>query len=222
MLGTSRRSSQSRDFLSPPNHQRARRTSHPPRPAVMDGRGGGGGATKFLSRSNPPSTDSPGSKRGGRGDIIAPPLRVSANSPFSPHSTKGSGRPALTRGGRIGERDELPSFLKYGHIPPTIAIPGRPKEIVPKSWRALSNQKSLEAEKLELRNIPLRRRSLTVPSNSQPKTKPGEGCCRHEKGILKSLSLSLSSALQTALEQSCLGEYYTIFAEQEVIVVLYR
>jgi hypothetical protein len=95
-------------------------------------------------------------------------------------------------------REEIPTFLhKFAppsHIPPTIAVPGRPKEIVPKSWQMISGQKSVETDRLQLRGVPLRRRSLTAPADLKP-SKP---------------------ALQTALEQAYLGEYYDIFAEQEL------
>ena len=154
-------------------------TPEPPKGATSSNlEGGRGGATKCLSRSNPPSTESTASKRGGRGGISIPPLRVTASSPFTRHcqlsvdtgGSKFGARPTLTTRGGAGGREELPSFLHHkSHIPPTIAVPGRPKEIVPKSWR-LIGQKSLEAEK---QSIPLRKRSFTEPSKPKPKAKPG-------------------------------------------------
>ena len=143
-----------------------------------------GGGTKFLSHSN----NSPTSKQGVRGGVNIPPLRVApgGGTPFTRQSPLGvgvagpklSGRPPLTRGGGIAGREEPPSFLhKFAppsHIPPTIAIPGRPKEIVPKSWQMVGGGQSMETDTLQLQGVPLRRRSFTAPAELKPKKKPGE------------------------------------------------
>ena len=159
-------STQSRDYPLTPE---------PPRSAsVLTPYKGNEKATKFLSHSNPPVVESTSNKRG----ISVPPLRISSNR--TRHSLLSlekvgsnlSGRPTVRDGG--GRYEQTSFFSKYEtppRIPPTIAMPGRPKEIVPKSWRLGSGQRSLE--KLQLKDVPKRRRSYTVPSNPKPRTKPG-------------------------------------------------
>lgn len=133
--------------------------------------------TRFLSRSNPPPTNSTSGKRGGRrGGVASPSRKVITSTPFNRHSqfsletglSKFSTRPNFIRGGAGGrELSYLYKFSPPSHIPPTIAVAGRPKEFIPKSWTPL------EAEKLQLQNVPTtRKRSYTDPSKSG---RPGGG-----------------------------------------------
>jgi hypothetical protein len=204
-------SSQSRgDRPLTPEPPRSASYLTPDRPSV--GVGGRGGAARFLSRSNPPPTQrvsggkrSGGGRGGGRGGISIPPLRITANrhsliSLEAADTTKIAGQVPLLRGGT--GREDLPLFLQKfepsaSRIPPVISVAGgRSKDIVPQSWRVPGGQRSLEAEKLKLQEAPTtRRRSFTVPAKVPPKSRP---------------------ALQIALEQSLLGEYYNVFAEQEL------
>ena len=141
--------------------------------------------TRFLSHSNPPPANSTSSKRGGRRAGVASPSRkVIPSSPFSRHSqftletgvSKFTSRPNFTRGGAGGrELSYLYKFSPPSHIPPTIAVAGRPKEFIPKSW---TQMKSLEAEKLQLQNVPTtRKRSYTDPSTKSGRSggDPGMG-----------------------------------------------
>lgn len=138
----------------------------PPRPS-RSLEGGEGERTRFLSHSTPPSTESTSSKRGGGKGVGVPSRKVTSgrHSQFSLETvgSKFNTRPNFTRGGPGGR--ELSSYLyKFSppsHIPPTIAVAGRPKEFIPKSWTPL---KTLEAEKLQLQNVPIRKRSYTDPS----------------------------------------------------------
>ena len=191
----------SASFLTPPQGHAHRRRS-------VEGKGG---MTRFLSHSNPPVTNSAGSKRGVRAGISIPPLRVAASSPFSRHSLinletagsklRGPARPHLARGttriGGVGGREELPSFLhKLGtpsRIPPTLAVAGRPKEIAPPSWRPTGGQNSLEAEKRQLQDLPMRNRSFTEPQRmAKPKPKGTLGESRHMPLLCNTVSLYIA------------------------------
>ena len=159
-------------------------TPEPPRSAsyLTPGRPRGGAASRFLSRSNPPPAECVGGKQGaagggggGRGGISIPPLRITTNrhslvSLETAGTAKLGGRTPLLGGGK----EEMSLFLpKFDPKSQVVSGPGRPKEVVPSSWRVAGGQRSLENERLKLQNAPLRRRSFTVPSKHTPKSRPG-------------------------------------------------
>ena len=126
-----------------------------------------GGETKILSRSNPPSNEVGSGKHAGRGGgSSVQPVRVATNARHPLFRPDTLGSKLAAKPGKEGGVKEFAPFLP-SRIPPTIAVAGRPKEIVPK-WQILSGQNSLEAEKMQLKHSPLRRRSFTVPAKPKP------------------------------------------------------